>query len=294
MEKVVSLIKPPDGSLPKILCLVGAGISVAAGIPDFRSPETGVYAQLEKQYNLEDPESVFNIDYFHKQPEVFYKVERDTWPRQDPNPTPVHAFFALLKEKGLLLRVWTQNIDGLERKVGLTNKELVECHGTMAAAHCETCGAKYSGQWYKEQLFGTEVGVVHCENSLDQGGDEADAKVCGGPVRPDIVFFGESLPDRFAAARWDCKDADVVLILGTSLVVHPFADMVKKPGPHVPRVLINNKQVGANVGLKVGAGSRDVFLQGDCQTVIEELVSALDWEGGFCGLKEKLGVETKL
>uniref|UniRef100_A0A7N5JU02 NAD-dependent protein deacetylase sirtuin-2 n=1 Tax=Ailuropoda melanoleuca TaxID=9646 RepID=A0A7N5JU02_AILME len=166
----------------RVICLVGAGISTSAGIPDFRSPSTGLYANLEK-YHLPYPEAIFEIGYFKKHPEPFFALAKELYPGQF-KPTVCHYFIRLLKEKGLLLRCYTQNIDTLERVAGLESEDLVEAHGTFHTSHCTSplCRREYTLSWMKEKIF-SEV-TPKCEK-------------CHSVVKPDIVFFGENLPARF-------------------------------------------------------------------------------------------------
>jgi hypothetical protein len=101
------------GHMSRIIVVAGAGLSVAAGIPDFRTPGTGLYDNLQK-YNLPYPEAVFDLDFFAKHPQPFVQLARELWPGLVFRPTLTHSFLTLLHQKGLLLRCYTQNIDGLE------------------------------------------------------------------------------------------------------------------------------------------------------------------------------------
>uniref|UniRef100_A0A3Q1MRF4 NAD-dependent protein deacetylase sirtuin-2 n=4 Tax=Bovidae TaxID=9895 RepID=A0A3Q1MRF4_BOVIN len=187
----------------RVICLVGAGISTSAGIPDFRSPNTGLYANLEK-YRLPYPEAIFEISYFKKHPEPFFALAKELYPGQF-KPTICHYFIRLLKEKGLLLRCYTQNIDTLERVAGLEPEDLVEAHGTFYTSHCISSGCRqeYSLSWMKEKIF-SEV-TPKCEK-------------CQSVVKPDIVFFGENLPARFfSCMQSDFLKVDLLIIMGTSL-----------------------------------------------------------------------------
>ncbi|NXG40493.1 SIR2 deacetylase, partial [Dromaius novaehollandiae] len=132
-----------------VVCMVGAGISTSAGIPDFRSPGTGLYANLQS-YNLPYPEAIFEINFFKQHPEPFFALAKELYPGQF-KPTVCHYFMRLLKEKGLLLRCYTQNIDTLERVAGLEPDELVEAHGTFFTSHClrSSCRQQYSLDWMK-------------------------------------------------------------------------------------------------------------------------------------------------
>ena len=108
-----------------IIVMVGPGISVSAGIPDFRSPGTGLYSKLES-YNLPYPEAIFSLDFFKKNPEPFYALAKEIYPGSH-NPTPTHYFLKLLADKKKLLRVFTQNIDSLEIIAGI-KPELIVAH----------------------------------------------------------------------------------------------------------------------------------------------------------------------
>lgn len=109
----------------------GAGISVSAGIPDFRSPDTGLYSQLQR-YNLPWPEAVFDIRYFRHDPNPFCTLAKELWPEYGKHaPTPAHHFLRLLSDKGLLLTVFTQNIDGLEQMAGVPAHKVVHAHGSF-------------------------------------------------------------------------------------------------------------------------------------------------------------------
>lgn len=123
----------------KITVMTGAGISVAAGIPDFRSPDTGLYAKL-KDYNLPFPEAVFNIEYFLKNPEPFYKLAKEFLDMRKYKATYVHHFCKMLKDKGLMAHYLTQNIDNLEQQTGFELKDLIQAHGANHGAKCAKCG----------------------------------------------------------------------------------------------------------------------------------------------------------
>ncbi|CAO2626164.1 NAD-dependent protein deacetylase sirtuin-2, partial [Lemmus lemmus] len=215
----------------KVICLVGAGISTSAGIPDFRSPTTGLYANLEK-YHLPYPEAIFEISYFKKHPEPFFALAKELYPGQF-KPTICHYFIRLLKEKGLLLRCYTQNIDTLERVAGLEPQDLVEAHGTFYTSHCvsSSCRQEYSLSWMK--------------------GEALDTRLLSCPCAPlsvstlDIVFFGENLPPRFfSCMQSDFSKVDLVIIMGTSLQVQPFASLISKAPLSTPRLLINKEKTG--------------------------------------------------
>ncbi|XP_015682155.1 NAD-dependent protein deacetylase sirtuin-2 [Protobothrops mucrosquamatus] len=259
-----------------IVCMVGAGISTSAGIPDFRSPGTGLYANLQ-QYNLPYPEAIFEIGYFKQNPEPFFTLARELYPGQF-KPTVCHYFIRLLKDKGLLLRCYTQNIDTLERVAGLDPEHLVEAHGTFYTSHCisSTCKKPYSLEWMKEKIFGSLT--PRCEK-------------CQNIVKPDIVFFGENLPPRFfTLMQSDFQNADMLIIMGTSLQVQPFASLVSRVPANTPRLLINKEKTGESdpfmslMGLGCGMdfdsekAYRDVAWLGDCDEGCLALAELLGWK----------------
>jgi NAD-dependent deacetylase sirtuin 1 len=115
-------------SCSNILVLTGAGISVSCGIPDFRS-DTGIYERLARDFGVTDPESIFDIHFFREDPEPFYSFVRDIYPGSF-RPSPTHYFIRLLEMKGKLLRNYSQNVDTLEAKAGIS--KVINCHGEFA------------------------------------------------------------------------------------------------------------------------------------------------------------------
>ena len=202
-----------DGKAKNIIFMTGAGMSCSAGIPDFRSIGTGIYSNLDK-YHLENPSDIFTLSYFNKHPEPFFDFVETLLPGNF-SPTPSHYFIKLVYQKGLLLRQYTQNIDGLERAVGIPLDRLVEAHGTFFTAHCQKCKQEYSLDSIREDL--KKKTVLHCRN-----------EGCDGVVKPDIVFFGESLPSFHP--RPDFSKCDLLIIIGTSLKVNPFASLTSYVG----------------------------------------------------------------
>ncbi|XP_028663560.2 NAD-dependent protein deacetylase sirtuin-2 isoform X7 [Erpetoichthys calabaricus] len=259
-----------------IICMVGAGISTSAGIPDFRSPGTGLYDNLQK-YDLPYPEAIFDIGYFKEHPEPFFALARELYPGQF-KPTICHYFIRLLKDKGLLKRCYTQNIDTLERVAGLSVEDLIEAHGTFYTSHCisASCRQQYQLPWMKEKIFSEEI--PKCEK-------------CNSLVKPDIVFFGESLPARFfSSVQSDFPACDLLIIMGTSLKVQPFASLISKVPSSTPRLLINKEKAGKSDPLMsmLGLGSgmdfdsekayRDVAYLATCDDGCRKLAELLGWK----------------
>ena len=198
----------------------GAGISTAAGIPDFRSPDSGLYANLAR-LNLPYPEAVFDISYFRQNPLPFYTLAHELYPGKY-HPTITHSFVRLLSNKDLLLKLFTQNIDCLEREAGVPGEKIVEAHGSFARQACIDCQTSYPDDLMKKTI--QEKSVPRCIRPE-----------CDGLVKPDIVFFGEQLPREFHMHRTLPADADLCIILGTSLSVQPFASLPSFCREEVPR-----------------------------------------------------------
>eukprot|EP00088_Acartia_fossae_P020658 TRINITY_DN2219_c0_g1_i1.p1 TRINITY_DN2219_c0_g1~~TRINITY_DN2219_c0_g1_i1.p1 ORF type:complete len:374 (-),score=70.36 TRINITY_DN2219_c0_g1_i1:297-1418(-) len=278
LDGVVKYIQ--EGRAKNIITMAGAGISTSAGIPDFRSPTSGIYSNLGK-FNLPSPMAIFDIRYFKENPKPFFVLAKELYPKSF-NPTPCHYFIRMLHEKGLLLRHYTQNIDMLERVAGIPSSKLVEAHGSFHTGTCLKCNKEYTQLWMKTEIFADKVPT--CEE-------------CGGVVKPNIIFFGENLPGRFFnCVREDFKKCDLLIVMGTSLVVQPFASLVERVSDECPRVLINRDKAGGGfatltniLGLGGGGGFqydkkgnyRDVFLQGDTDDKSQEIIEKLGWTEQF-------------
>jgi len=256
LEGVAKAIK--EGRCKNIIVMTGAGISVAAGIPDFRTPGTGLYSQLER-FNLPQPEAVFEINFFRKNPNPFCLLAKELYPGNF-TPTATHHFINLLDKKGVLVRNYTQNIDTLERLAGVRPDALVEAHGSFGTSHCVDCSKEYSQEFVKDIVFADKVPT--CTE-------------CKGLVKPDIVFFGESLPKRYWNLQTeDFEKCDLLIVIGTSLAVCPFANLLDR-AEAIPRLLINREAVG---DFKRPVAGRDVVALGDCQKQVLKLAELLGWK----------------
>jgi len=249
----------------KIIALVGAGASCSAGIPDFRTPGTGLYDQLS-EHNLPFPEAIFDLGYYKKNPMPFVGLCKSLWPGQEsgPKPTVSHTFLKLLQEKNLLHRIYTQNIDGLEALAGVSTDKLVECHGHFRSSSCVACK--------------TQMTIEDCQSTIVGHGIAPICQECGSLVKPDIVFFGEEMPPRFCELiDADMEECDLLLILGTSLMVMPVAGIPSWISSNCPRVLLNRELVGG-IGNGLGARTRnDIFLKGDCDDSVRNLCDLAGW-----------------
>ncbi|KAI1277281.1 DHS-like NAD/FAD-binding domain-containing protein [Xylaria sp. FL0933] len=252
---VADLIK--EGRARRIVVLTGAGISTAAGIPDFRSPKTGLYHNLAR-LNLPHPEAVFEIEFFRNNPRPFYVLAKELYPGSF-HPTISHAFVALLAKRNLLRMLFTQNIDCLERTAGVPPELIVEAHGSFATQRCIDCKRPYP-----------DAEMRKCVESADP--PTCLHEGCGGLVKPDIVFFGEQLPSTFFANATVPQEADLVIVIGTSLMVHPFAGLPRMARDGVPRLLLNMERVG-----DFGTRADDVLCLGPCDDGIRKLADELGW-----------------
>eukprot|EP00002_Diphylleia_rotans_P018919 TRINITY_DN3657_c0_g3_i2.p1 TRINITY_DN3657_c0_g3~~TRINITY_DN3657_c0_g3_i2.p1 ORF type:complete len:340 (-),score=86.11 TRINITY_DN3657_c0_g3_i2:475-1494(-) len=273
IEGVAEYIK--SGRAKNIVVMTGAGISVSAGIPDFRSPKTGLYANLKK-YNLPYPEAIFTLTYFKENPMPFTLLAKEMYPGNF-KPTPTHYFIKLLENKNILLRNYTQNIDTLERVAGISGEKIIEAHGSFATNHCISCRQEYDQEFVKEKYFKEET--PKCPK-------------CEGLIKPDIVFFGESLPVTFfKKQKLDFLVCDLLIVMGTSLKVYPFAGLIHAPTETCPRVLVNREVVGdadfdedsgtySEYGFRFDdpKNKRDVAILDDCDSAVWKLVELIGWK----------------
>uniref|UniRef100_A0A8C5LQL8 NAD-dependent protein deacetylase sirtuin-2 n=1 Tax=Leptobrachium leishanense TaxID=445787 RepID=A0A8C5LQL8_9ANUR len=257
-----------------VVCMVGAGISTSAGIPDFRSPGSGLYSNLQK-YNLPYPEAIFEIGFFKENPEPFFALARELYPGQF-KPTICHYFIRLLKEKGLLLRCYSQNIDTLERVAGLSSDDLVEAHGTFHTSHCvgTFCRAEYTLSWMKEKIFSDLI--PKCEK-------------CNNLVKPDTLIL-----TGFIFLLQDFSKVDLLIVMGTSLQVQPFASLSLLLVFNVPSLrIISDKQrkdwtseyslfsilgLGGGMDFDSEKAYRDVAWLGNCDDGCLALADSLGWK----------------
>jgi NAD-dependent deacetylase len=198
-ERLAELIAGSE----RVVALTGAGVSVPSGIPDFRTPETGVWENV-------DPMAVAHIEVFERDPARFWSYYRPRFHSLgDKRPNRAHEALAELERRGLLAGVITQNIDRLHRAAGSEN--VVEVHGSIETSSCTRCAASYG---------------IDDVNALFNGDGVAECDACGGPVKPGVVLFGELLPEgAMRRAQELSAQADLMLCVGSSLVVHPVAGL---------------------------------------------------------------------
>lgn len=259
-------------SANKILVITGAGISTSLGIPDFRSSK-GFYTKLES-LGLSDPQEVFDLEFFHTDPNIFYSIAHMILPPENVY-SPLHSFIRLLQDKNKLLRNYTQNIDNLESYAGIDPEKLIQCHGSFAHATCVTCKYKVKGDKIFDSIRQKEIAYCpKCKAMRKKLLNNEDAFVpeSYGVMKPDITFFGEPLPSRFHdMIAKDLFDCDLLISIGTSLKVAPVADIVEKVPPEIPQVLINRDTIDHC--------NFDISLLGYCDDVASYLCNKLDEEG---------------
>ena len=230
-----------------ILVITGAGISTSSGIPDFRSPQSGLYANLEA-YKLPYPQAIFELSYLQTNPAPFFALIKKL-SQKNFKPTLGHQFIKHLEKWGKLLRLYTQNIDGLDQKCGI--KKIVCCHGTMATATCLGCARPYSFEDIYPIIKRDEVPRCNCDNH--------------SIIKPDIVFFGERLPaDYFTSIEADRHLVDLLLVIGSSMVVDPVASLPLQLPQDIPTLLINRE---ANERY-----TYDVQLLGEIDTLCDKIL----------------------
>lgn len=246
-----------SGEIKRIVVLTGAGISTSAGIPDFRSPGTGLYDRLAP-LKLPYPEAIFHINYFSHSPELFYGLARARHPG-NLKPTISHAFLALLAKKHLLHFLFTQNLDGLEETAGVPADKVLWTHGNWKSQHCSKCNAFYPDHLMKKAIATGDV--PYC---LVDG--------CNAPVKPDVVFFGQALPAQYDAKVNFIDEADLLIVMGTSLKVAPCSSLPSAVLRGVPRLLVNLDHAG-----DMGCRDEDICLLGSCDDGVRNLADILGW-----------------
>lgn len=194
VNQVVKLIKKSKYAI----VLTGAGVSTGSGIPDFRTPGKGIWEKV-------DPFKVTSITAFDENPQRFYYFYR---PRIEMlsrvSPNPAHKAISQLEEMGYIHCLITQNIDNLHQRAG--SKKVIEVHGTLRKAICRRCGKIISSELLIQKMDESKEKVPYCE--------------CGGVFKPNVVLFGEMLPN-LDNAIYESKRADLILTVGSSLQVSP-------------------------------------------------------------------------
>jgi len=245
-----------------VVALIGAGASTAAGIPDFRSP-MGLWSQPATR-------DLFSLEGFLSSPEAFWHRASELFLGR--KPTKVHALLARLACEGLLQRVYTQNVDGLEEAAGVPSNLVVQCHGSALRTVCST-----------DSRHLPQKDAIEIASDLSSAAArtwQAPRCACGSLLSPDIVFLGEPLPAKFELLSGeDMHACDLLLVVGTALSVFPVAGLVSRVSMLTPRVLVNHEAVGAwRDSASRSDNYRDVLWEGDCQDGVEALAGLVGWD----------------
>ncbi|KAF5361809.1 hypothetical protein D9756_002641 [Leucocoprinus leucothites] len=276
-------------SSKRALILTGAGISVSCGIPDFRSRD-GLYASIKARgdFDLDDPQQMFDIEFFRENPSVFYSFAHQIYP-SNFTPSPCHRFIRSMEMKGKLLRNYTQNIDTLETLAGV--QRVLQCHGSFATATCVQCLRKVPGSEIESEIMARKVPLCPVCNPPDaqpkkrkqtrkqaKGQWDSDAEDESdtpdhppGIMKPDITFFGEKLDDQFDRALAEDRDqVDLLIIIGTSLKVSPVAEILNHLPHSIPQILINKTPIRHI--------NPDIILLGNADDIVLHLSQELSWD----------------
>ncbi len=244
-ERVADLLRSAENAV----VLTGAGVSVPSGIPDFRSPGTGLWENV-------NPMEVAHIDAWRRDPDRFWGFYGQRFASlTDKRPNGAHLALAELERRGLVRALITQNIDRLHRVAG--SERVIEVHGSIESSVCMECGGRVTLERVVEQLA-THEGAPECP-------------ACIAPLKPDVVLFGELLPERaLSEAQSLAMDADLMLCVGSSLEVYPVAGL--------PAIVVGGggRLVLVTQGPTPYDGDAEVKLDGDVVAELQGVLAALD------------------
>ncbi|SCZ87475.1 BZ3500_MvSof-1268-A1-R1_Chr2-2g04941 [Microbotryum saponariae] len=304
VDDVVELIRKSKN----IMVLTGAGVSTSCGIPDFRSP-TGLYARLkEEHWELDDPQQMFDLDYFKEKPNVFYSFAKEIYP-SNFTPSPCHRFVKVLEDNDKLLRNYTQNIDGLFERTGV--RKMLNCHGSFATASCLRCRTQFPGSAIEADVFASRVPLCpHCTASDEQAAQAAataaaqlttlsknakkkktkssnawQSDASDGSqddddgldrsewfnkplIKPDIVFFGEPLPSTFDRSLLLDREQVDLLIVIGTSLRVSPVATIVSHLPHSVPQVLINRD-------PITHANFDVVLLGDGDTIVRHLCERL-------------------
>ncbi len=235
IERLKELIETTDN----IVFFGGAGVSTESGIPDFRSQD-GLYNQKYKY----PPEQIVSHTFLTRKPQEFFEFYKDRMIYQDAKPNKAHLKLAQWEKEGKLKAVITQNIDGLHQAAG--SKNVLELHGSTLRNYCLKCGKRYDIDY----VINSKETIPYCE--------------CGGMVRPDVVLYEEGLDmDVIESAVSYIKNADVLIIGGTSLAVYPAAGLID--------YYTGDKLVVVNKSATPRDSQADLVVQGSIGEIFDQL-----------------------
>lgn len=241
IERVAKLIKES----PLFYALTGAGISTESGIPDFRSPGTGIWEKV-------DPFATSTVHVLQENPALFYEAGFSRFAEMiQAEPNRAHHALKQMEDHGYLKGIITQNIDSLHWKAG--SRRVWEVHGHLRTCHCQGCCQRFSFEVLVEKVAGGQI-PPPCPR-------------CSGILRPDVVLFGDTMsPAFFEAEEVLRKGCDLMMVIGSSLVVYPVADLVR----FARKLVIINAQE-TNYDYRA-----EVVIREKCGQVLTDIVKALE------------------
>lgn len=228
----------------KTMVLTGAGISTESGIPDFRSPGTGLWENT-------DPMEVLSTTVLYNEPERFYKEGFNILlGMMDANPNKGHNILAEMESLGFIDGIITQNIDNLHHKAG--SNYILEVHGNTREAFCMNCGHTVDINILTGKVNNNEI--------------PPKCNICGGILRPDVILFGDMLPDAFNIAFREVENSNLLIVIGSSLMVAPVN--------YLPQIA--NKLIIINKGYTVMDDFAEVKIEGSAGDVLEAILDELE------------------
>ncbi len=228
----------------KTMVLTGAGISTESGIPDFRSPDTGLWENT-------DPMEVLSTTVLYNEPERFYKEGFNILlGMMDANPNKGHNILAEMESLGFIDGIITQNIDNLHHKAG--SNYILEVHGNTREAFCMNCGHTVDINILTGKVNNNEI--------------PPKCNICGGILRPDVILFGDMLPDAFNIAFREVENSNLLIVIGSSLMVAPVN--------YLPQIA--NKLIIINKGYTVMDDFAEVKIEGSAGDVLEAILDELE------------------
>ena len=260
-NEIVNNLK--NNKFSKITFIAGPGISLPAGVPDFRELDES-FAPLIIKYGIEDPLELFELNSFIEDPKPFYEFCK-LFDVDSAKPTKTHLFMGFLYKKNIVEKIFTQNIDALELKAGLPEDVVVFAHGRANAACCPKCQAPMDLCDLKNEYIMKDK-IKYCEN-------------CNIPIKPKVTFYGEDLPPNFYTSFLAIQETDLCFILGNDLGIAPFNSLPGKIPENSWKVVINDEKVGGF--LFDDPNVHDLFVKGKPDDIIEKLVKDIGWEEEF-------------
>ncbi len=290
LARVAKILK---NSSTQVVFLTGAGTSVSAGIPDFRSPG-GMYDTLkpelltatesERKAMTNDPTTVVSWPLFKQNQFPYLELRRPFIlgiSDQKWKPTATHIFMRICHDKGILKHVFTQNIDGLDYQTGIPSEKVISVHGSMGQINCEGCGQEMPQLQFNAAVKANIKDLYGIDPDAPKKSTNILCDKCHKPlVKPNTVLYGRSLPSKFfEALKEDFPSGggfiNILFVVGTSLTVHPAASVPQHATASM-KVLVNVDEVG-QFDFSNGETSRDIFLQGKCDEMFVNLAAECGW-----------------